>query len=116
MKYTLDKHIKFLFAQFRCGILPLKIETGRFSRLPLDERVCEMCNLNKIEDEFHFLCECTIYEDIRNKYYDTVMRRYPEFNDLIDKNRFKFLVTIGWRETVNYIVNAWNIRKTKLYS
>lgn len=116
LKYTLDKHKRSLFAQFRTGILPLKIETGRFSRLPLDERVCEMCNLTKIEDEFHFLCECTIYEDIRNKYYDTVMRRYPEFNDLIDKNRFKFLVTIGWRETVNYIVNAWNIRKTKLYS
>ncbi len=62
LTYTLDKYKRSLFAQFRCGILPLRIETGRFARIPLNERICEQCDLMKIEDEFHFICEREFYE------------------------------------------------------
>ena len=42
-------------AQFRFGILPLKIETGRFIGQALPERTCNLCQLNAIENEIHFL-------------------------------------------------------------
>ena len=35
---------KFLLAQFRVGVLTLRIETGRYCSLKLEERVCELCN------------------------------------------------------------------------
>jgi len=39
----------------------LKIEVGRHSKTPLDERICKACSLNEIEDEVHFLYNCTAY-------------------------------------------------------
>lgn len=112
---TLERHKRSLFAQFRCGILPLKIETGRFSRMPVEERLCEFCDLKKVEDEFHFLCECKLYADVRKTYFDTVKLRNPSFTNLTLKDKFVFLVKNNWRETINFIVTAWNTRKAKLY-
>ena len=36
------------------------------NRIPIDERKCLTCN--KLEDEFHFLLECSVYNDLRNQY------------------------------------------------
>ena len=53
---------KFL-AKFRLGVLPLRIETGRYQRprLPAEERLCKMCNSGEVEDEIHFLLRCNLY-------------------------------------------------------
>jgi len=32
------------------------------------ERVCSMCNLNVVEDEYHFILQCEKYIDVRRKY------------------------------------------------
>jgi hypothetical protein len=42
----------------------LNIETGRFYNLDRHERVCSMCNLNVVEDEYHFILQCEKYIDI----------------------------------------------------
>jgi hypothetical protein len=57
-------------AQIRLGILPLNIELGRFRGVKLEERTCEICKNNLIEDEFHFLCVCPLYESYRNILYN----------------------------------------------
>ena len=44
------------FSQFRCGVAPLRIETGRYERLPVHERTCPMCN-TYVETEEHVLLE-----------------------------------------------------------
>ena len=36
-------------AKFRCGVAPLRIETGRYERLPLESKLCSQCNL--VENE-----------------------------------------------------------------
>ena len=41
-------------------ILPLRIETGRFRNLPVEQRICELCELDMVEDEVHFLCTCSV--------------------------------------------------------
>ena len=55
VKYVTDRQGRSLFAQLRCGILPLRIETGRFARIPVEERLCELCGESTVEDEFHFV-------------------------------------------------------------
>ena len=44
-------------ASLRCGCLPLQIEVGRIRqpKVPLEDRVCKLCNLSEIEDPTHFL-------------------------------------------------------------
>jgi hypothetical protein len=44
-------------ALFRSGVLPLAVETRRYSRpqIPLNERLCKYCNANSVENEIHLL-------------------------------------------------------------
>ncbi len=50
-----------LLAQLGIGVLPLKIETGRYNNVTVvEDRICELCDLD-IEDENHFVCSCPIY-------------------------------------------------------
>ena len=56
-------HRKFL-AMLRCGSLPLEIELGRRSKIPLHNRICKLCNTN-VEDEVHLLLQCPAYDDLR---------------------------------------------------
>ena len=71
-EYTTEKYLlanvtkpaKSHFAQFRCGILPLRVETRRYSGLSLHERTCAICTSNAMEDEIHFLFNCSCYQDL----------------------------------------------------
>ena len=51
----------------------LIIEDGRYRNIERMQRLCQYCNMNIIEDEFHFLLVCQAYRDIRisilPKYY-----------------------------------------------
>jgi hypothetical protein len=48
----------------RAGVPPINIEFGRNIGLPQEQRKCFNC-VSEIEDEFHVLLYCPIYEDIR---------------------------------------------------
>ncbi len=50
-----------IISQFRIGILPLHIETGRFGNVKEDERKCYICNTDDTENEFLFLGVCKVY-------------------------------------------------------
>ena len=54
--FTLCKHL----CKFRLSDHNLGIEMGRKSkpRLPLNERICQRCDYNEIDDEFHLLFSC----------------------------------------------------------
>ena len=67
VKYGNNRQTRSLMAQIRCGILPIRIEIGRFCNLPVENRLCEICNQNKVEDEFHFLMECPFYHHERQQ-------------------------------------------------
>ena len=75
---------KVSFAQFRCGILQLRVENGRFCNLELGQRIWQMCD-NAIEDEFHFLCICPIYENLGENLYSSypmILWIYPMTENL----------------------------------
>lgn len=54
-------------AQFRCGILPLRLETGRFVGEPEYQRISKMCDSGQVENELHFLLDCQFYNELRNQ-------------------------------------------------
>ena len=83
--YATEMYVKSLFSkakrsilcQLRCGVLPLAIETGRYANTPVDQRLCRLCNLNQIEDESHFVCQCTLYKRMRTELYLHISSIYP---------------------------------------
>ena len=54
VKLNLQRKERSVLAQFRCGVLPLRIESGRFVAEKPDERLFRLCNENTPEDETHF--------------------------------------------------------------
>ena len=63
----------------------LKIETGRWHNpisIPVDQRKCEYCN--KLEDEYHFLLECPLYETVRKQYINQHYWKRPNVLKFIE--------------------------------
>ena len=67
----------------------LQIERGRYIRNKKEERLCTTCNV--IDDEIHFLCECSKHKSLRTEMYSNLNMTYE---DAISKiNRFINLMT-----------------------
>ena len=122
----LNKSERSLLAQMRCGILPIRIETGRFSnirdpvthrfrKMNANERICQLCNSALVEDEIHFVCICPLYEDIRSDLYHNVSMKSENFQMLDDVNKFVYLLKNECKLLVKFLSTAWNIRKSNLY-
>ena len=50
----MSKSHRSALAKFRCGVAPIRLETGRYEGLPVNERICPICML-EVEDEEHVL-------------------------------------------------------------
>lgn len=79
------------FAKFRCGVAPLRIETGRYENIPLENRVCFNCK-DLVEDETHALLICPLYNDERKHILEICLNFYPDFNMLCDSTKFNLLL------------------------
>ena len=72
-KAYLEKPLSFLqrksMAKLRLGVLPIRLETGRYERpkLPADQRLCQQCSLGVPEDEVHFTLECPRHSILREQ-------------------------------------------------
>ena len=74
---NLSGQSRSIIAQLRMGILPLRIETGRFINLKAEERICMHCNKNEMEDEMHFIFSCSLYDQERNDFLHTIHDLHP---------------------------------------
>ena len=73
----------------------LAIESGRYNNTPREERLCIHCNMNTIENEYHFPLVCPFYADLRRKYLSPYYCRWPTLN------KFKSLMQNKTDTTVN---------------
>lgn len=64
--YCFNSEIRRLICKFRISDHTLQIESGRYKKIPRELRLCNICN--KIEDEAHFILECTINQTIRPQF------------------------------------------------
>ncbi|XP_053402477.1 uncharacterized protein LOC123564690 [Mercenaria mercenaria] len=63
-----NDYLRKLLSCFRMSSHCLAIETGRYSGIARDQRICQNCNLNVIESEYHVLLTCPKYKNLRSKY------------------------------------------------
>jgi hypothetical protein len=59
---------KSLINRYRLHAHSLNIETGRYYHIDRHARMCNMCSNSDMEDEHHFILECSKYVEIRRKY------------------------------------------------
>ena len=53
-----NKGHRSTLVKFRYGTAPIRLETGRYEKLSIEERLCEM---HVVEDEKHVSFECPLY-------------------------------------------------------
>jgi len=105
-----------LMAQFRLGILPLHIETGRFRNIRAENRVCTICNSGLVEDEIHFLFNCPAYNLSRNLFLNDINQNSIEFMRKDVSEKLTFLMENYPRQTSKFIVRCFNLRRRLLYN
>ena len=60
-------------AKFRCGVTPIRLETGRYENIKPEERCCFTCS-NLIEDETYVILHCPVYSDFRSNLFTEVLK------------------------------------------
>lgn len=65
-KSKVDDYLRVAFTRLRTSSHRLRIETGRWSRIEPDRRLCQ-CGLG-VQTERHALCECVLVNGIRERY------------------------------------------------
>lgn len=69
LKMQIPRKTKYLFTKLRGGLLHLEANLGRWSqhRKEYETRICPLCNLKNIEDEFHVLFVCPVWSCFRQQ-------------------------------------------------
>ena len=115
VKYHLPRRQRSLLAQFRLGILPLRIETGRYDNTPIENRLCTMCDMNVVENEFHFVIECTRYRDYRNELYNRASFVINDLENMTSADKFSCICKFAQKYLSQFIVKSHERRKNVLY-
>ena len=119
LSYEVDMYISLLnirkfrhfYCSFKIGSLDLGIQRGRYTNVPRDQRICQLCN-DGIEDEYHFLLKCTLYDELREKYIPYKYYCHPNLH------KFVLLMTCRSENIIlnvaTFVYSAYLRRKTLL--
>ena len=97
-------HLRKAICKLRLSVHNLLIEAGRYVKprsLQRSERICKHCDLKCIENEFHFLSQCPLYETERTMLYSQINHLNNNFTSLSDNDKAKWLLL---QEDPNIIV------------
>ena len=89
----------------------LMIEKGRHLGLQENQRLCPFCD-NKVENEHHFVIECSTFDEIREALFLEMAEIDNTFNDLDDNDKFIFLLSKpeAGKKTSEYINKTLELR------
>ena len=94
-----------MIARLRGGLLPIRVNEGRWNREKFEERICPICNEDTVENESHVLYECVVWRDQR-----LALRHYRNFNgnleDLFVNATRDFYVSLHV-----YLTNVMEVRR-----
>ena len=108
---SLPCKIREIITKFRISGHNLNIERGRYENIDRNDRKCTLCYMNEIEDEYHFILQCQIYENIQI-YGKQYIKKYFYRNSSIYK-LLQLLSTENIKELRglgNFLISATNIR------
>ena len=109
-----SKLVTILFKAFYRGVElsdhssnhQLEIETGRYKKKVIDQRLCKICNENGcVEDEFHFLMTCKAYQTERNEFFTKLNAFIVPFESYTSQEQFLFLMSTNDTEVIMLLMH-----------
>ena len=107
----LPKCYIYSMCKLKCINHYMPIVAGRYSNIPIDERICKICQMNEIGDEFHYLFNCTFFSSQRTRhikrYYYTQPNMYkmtqlfesPDFNEMLNLAKFAHIIVSHFKKS-----------------
>jgi len=90
-----NKNLRKNITKLRISAHDLMIEKGRYHRpykIPVDERICSLCDNNAVEDEKHVVNTCPKYTQEREILHNTITQHNPKFTDLTEEEKFIYIM------------------------
>ena len=82
------------FVRLRISNCNLDIERGRYSKLPVEQRICRLCS-SEVEDEFHFIMHCPKLSVYRVDLFESLSLVIPSFPDtcMSEIEKFEYILS-----------------------
>ena len=96
--FQMENYVKLFNRSSRSSLCKLRIsahqlmiERGRYAspKIPVDDRLCIYCDLGEVEDEFHFILKCKLYDTLRTQLIDDMSDIYNNID--IDNSHDLFI-------------------------
>ena len=105
---VLNSKERNVLSRFRCCGHNLMIEKGRHLNIHRSLRLCQFCNSNVIEDEYHFLLVCPFDRDLRRKFFKSY------YFSWLNVHKFNLLMQtkspITLKKLAKYLIEAFEMR------
>ena len=97
--------------KLKCVNHYMPIVAGRYSNIPIDDRICKICQTNEIGDEFHYLFNCTFFSSQRTRhlkeYYYTQPNMYKmtqlfestDYNEMLNLAKFAHIIVSHFKKS-----------------
>ena len=120
-KYLLsdiDRHAVSTFAKLRISNSKLFIEEGRHYKIPLEQRLCRLCQVEL--DENHFVLKCSKLAHARANMINRLNETVAVFNSMDDSSKLKFILSSNDNDITNICIsglsNMYIVRQSLLES
>ena len=87
--------------RFRISSHQLRTETGRYEKIPRDERICYFCTRNDFHLQFCYLLDCKAYSQIRDTFFSKLETKIPDFKSLSHDTLISLLMNSS-----DYLINC----------
>ena len=88
---------------------------GRYKSIPEEERLCTLCDMGVVEDEYHFVFYCPLYSDLRTTLFEAAQSKNPDLFWMPESNMLKWLFSEEIFCLARFLEGAWHLRKRYLY-
>ena len=68
--FNLPRKYLYSFCKFKCANSKIPTITGKYTNIPIEDRTCNLCELNETGDEFHYLFQCNHFKEDRIKFIE----------------------------------------------
>ena len=109
--YNIPLKFRIALSKLKCSAHCLNVEVGRHNNIDYQERLCNLCDTQEVEDEYHFVIKCPVYKYLRNVYLPTVdsdRSTVHSFYSLFNGNKDAIL------NLAKYIYNGFKVREEKM--
>ena len=119
--FVKDRQVRSDMCKLRISAHDLMVEKGRYCypKVEFDKRYCRFCP-RQVENEYHFVFECKLYNTERNIMFNDILKIFPNFTCLDKSEQFiKLLSCTDFELTTifsKYVSLCFNLRKlARLY-